>query len=329
MTTTFHTLPPAVVTQKHMRQIKIPQDLTPVADLIETCFAATLDEDGRRFIRQMRRAGQNKRGYQNFNRLSPSIKGHVWIEDGQIIGNLNLIPVVVRGKRAFLIVNVAVHPNFRRRGIANALTSAGLETAIASGGSEAWLQVDINNKSAQNLYNNFGFWEKARRTVWHSAGDFNSISIPPDIVISHRKRKDWRKQRRWLNQLYGPDVRWNLPLNIDLFAPNLLMQILRFASEYEYEQWSASKNGKWIGSVSWQSSYSQADKLWLAAPPEHRAEAITALLPHAVRTLNNRRKITPGRTFSINLLADDCPEALEAAGFQHHQTLIWMRKSLK
>lgn len=329
MTSTPHTLPDLSLVRTHMRPIKIPQDFTPVADLIEICFSTTLDEDGRRFIRQMRRAGQNPKDLQSFNRLSPSIKGYVWVEEGQIVGNLNLIPVVIRSRRSYLVVNVAVHPDHRRNGIANALTAAGLETASAAGAGEAWLQVDENNLTAQTLYENFGFDVRAVRTVWHSMDDFTISPTPLDIQVTHRRRSDWNKQKRWLNRLYNQDVRWNLPLNIAILAPQFIMGLLRFFSEYNYQQWSAIKDGEWLGSVTWQSSHSQADRLWLAAPPENRAAAITALLPFAVQSLRRERKTAPGRTLSVNFPAGDSEEAFKAAGFKPHQTLIWMSKSLR
>lgn len=311
-----------------MRPIQLPKDLRAVADLIELCFAPTLDEDGRRFIRQMRRAGQNARSYQNFHRLSPAIKGFVWEEGGQIIGNLNLIPVTVKKRRAYLVVNVAVHPNFRRRGIARALTAAGLAFAKQRGTAEAWLQVDQDNESAQHLYQSFGFTEQARRTVWHST-DSHDSHPPLTVRVTPRKRAEWKTQKYWLEQLYPLSVRWNLPINIDLFGSGLFTSLLRFLTEQNFQQWSAYKNGRWVGTLSWQSSYSQADWLWIAAPPENRYEAVSALLPNAIRDLRMHRKISANRTLAVNFPAGDAIAAFEAAGFEHHQTLIWMNKLLK
>lgn len=38
----------------HIRRFDIRRDLNMVADLVELCFADSLDADGRRYIRQMR-----------------------------------------------------------------------------------------------------------------------------------------------------------------------------------------------------------------------------------------------------------------------------------
>lgn len=329
MTATAKTLSGGASQPEQMRPLQLPQDLSAVANLIETCFAPTLDADGRRFIRQMRRAGQSARSYRNFHRLSPSIKGFVWVEDRQVVGNLNLIPVTVKGRRAFLIVNVAVHPDYRRQGIAHTLTAAGLQLAQERGVAEAWLQVDHRNSTAQHLYHNFGFEEQARRTVWHSQADAAGSKTPPGVRITKRKKADWNEQKLWLQALYSPKIRWNIPININLLAPGLLAALGRFMMEQQNRQWSAYKNGQWIGSVTWQKSFNQADWLWLAAPPENREEAITALLPNAIQDLRARHQITGHRAMAVNFPAGESTVAFESAGFHHHQTLIWMNKNLK
>ena len=42
-----------------LRPLNIMRDLPGVADLVEKCFADTMDADGRNYIQQMRRAGQD------------------------------------------------------------------------------------------------------------------------------------------------------------------------------------------------------------------------------------------------------------------------------
>ena len=42
-----------------LRPLNIVRDLPGVADLVEKCFADTMDAEGRNYIQQMRRAGQD------------------------------------------------------------------------------------------------------------------------------------------------------------------------------------------------------------------------------------------------------------------------------
>ena len=55
------------------------------------------------------------------------------------------------------IGTLAVHPDYRRCGIAARLLSLALETAAKSGYYNAFLEVRQQNNSAQSLYRRFGF----------------------------------------------------------------------------------------------------------------------------------------------------------------------------
>jgi len=311
----------------HLRPIRLPHDLTAVADLVELCFAATLDEDGRRFIRQMRRAGSSRSALSAMSSLPPSIKGYVWVEQGEIVGNLNLLPVRVRGQRAYLVANVSVHPDFRGRGIAHQMTQAAISLAEANRVRRMWLQVDQDNRIAQQLYKDYDFVERERRTLWHSRPDLGTVKIPPSVKVKPTRTADWREQRHWLNQLYGPGVRWNLPFRLGIYAPGLGGGFLRFFGEQKIRQWSAFHHGAWIGSLTWQSSYAMADWLWLAAPPEKRSLAILSLIPQAYKNLREANLLRPGRILAVNFPTGDSAETFEAIGFAHHNTLIWMERS--
>ena len=309
-------------TTPHLRPIKLPKDLTAVADLVELCFAETLDEDGRSFIRRMRQSAKSFRFLGASGRLSPSLTGYVWVQDERLVGNLSLIPVVAENKKSFLIANVAVHPEYRGRGIARRLTEAGLEFLRKKRVQTAWLQVHEGNQIAFNLYESFNFSEHARRTVWHSSPGLIAADLPEGYRITDRRWGDWGKQKAALKQLYPPRVRWNLALDIEMFAFGLVGGVWRGLSEHRTRQWSLRQGGKWVGSLCWQSTRLQADWLWLAAPPEQRETAISALLPHAVHERGARR------TLALNYPAGEHTEALEQAGFRPHQTLIWMRSEI-
>lgn len=314
---------PAIQSFPALRPVRFPQDLLPVADLIELCFADTLDADGRRFIRQLRQAAYPSKGRALLDQFSPALTGFVWEQDSRIIGNVSLIPIIVQTRRAYLLANVAVHPDERRRGIAHALTDSALDYAQQSGVRSVWLQVDDRNAEAQEIYRQFGFEERARRAVWHSGAFPAEISMPPSVSVTSRRKVDWEQQKHWLQQLFPSELRWNFPLSFSELAPGISGTLMRAFNLKRFDQWSAWRGGEWIGSLAWQSSPSQADWLWLAAPPEQRELAIIALLPYAQKALATRRKL------AVNHPAGEAAAAFETAGFHHHQTLIWMRKLFK
>src|SRR5512137_2528848 len=96
-----------------LRPLNILRDLPSVADLVETCFASTLDEDGHRFIQQMRRSGRDNAfirwAAQVVDTVSMPLSGFVWEEQGNLIGNVSLIPYHHNHHKYYLIANVAVH----------------------------------------------------------------------------------------------------------------------------------------------------------------------------------------------------------------------------
>jgi ribosomal-protein-alanine N-acetyltransferase len=65
------------------------------------------------------------------------------------------------------ILNLAVHPQLRRRGIARLLLAEGLAQARTLGAELAWLEVRPSNIAARALYESFGFREVGRRPRYY------------------------------------------------------------------------------------------------------------------------------------------------------------------
>jgi ribosomal protein S18 acetylase RimI-like enzyme len=91
--------------------------------------------------------------------LSPALRdimhGHIWEEDGQIVGFTNLSR---RGTTdVWYVAGVGVRPGYRRRGIARQLVSASLALIRERGGRIALLDVIEGNLPAYDLYRSVGF----------------------------------------------------------------------------------------------------------------------------------------------------------------------------
>jgi GNAT superfamily N-acetyltransferase len=307
----------------HLRPLDVSKDLWGVANLIELCFAATMDPDGREYLRQMREFAHEEISinWAGHAFTGPwSMSGYVWQENESIIGNLTLIPVYKQSQRVYLIANVAVHPDYRRRGIGRLLTQAAINHAREHGAASAWLQVRAENETAYRLYQSLGFIERARRDTWLGERALQTPPVDPEIKITPRRTREWPIEQAWLQQVYPPGVIWNLPLSINRLKPSLINNLYRFLLSEQAGHWSAHTPEELIGVASWEPSHSFSDNLWLAANQEHEERAIRALLPVV------RKSVVTRRPLAVNYPAGRANQAFLDAGFRLQQTLVWMEE---
>lgn len=318
LSTTIHPSDP-------IRKIDLARDLNPVADLIELCFPIHLDPDGQTYVKEMRKAARDMRlmGWlSNVSELEPMrSSGFVWEEDGRIVGNLSLIALRKNGRRVYLIANVAVHPDFRRHGIARKLTQHALAHLAQQRETEVWLQVRDDNPPAIDLYRSLGFKDQAARTTWRiRPADFKVglVTAQEGLSIRRRRPRDWEMQRSALEEAYPQAIRWNLPLNFHRFKPGIYQTIVNFMEGALIKHWGVCIEGKCSGVITWQKSDSYANNLWLAFP-EGREET---LLPFGLKHV--MRHAARNHPLSIDYPKRRCNQALGDMGFYEFRTLIWM-----
>jgi len=318
--------------QGKLRPIDVRRDLNPVADLMERCLADTLDPDGQRYLQQMRTAANNPSSLRWATMMSEGgtvpVSGYVWEEAGQVVGNLTLIPYYSLARRYFLVANVAVDPEYRRKGIATSLTMKAIEHARLRGAQAVWLHVRADNEGATRLYQTIGFIERAQRTtwIWDSASP-EKVTVPgvggaaptyPGISVQGRRSGDWRMQRTWLEATYPAELNWHLSLKHSTLRPDFFGFLNRFLNDLRVRQWSAWRRNALLGVLAWQSMSAYADSLWLATAPEYEESVVGALLAHA------RTQLSSHRPLSLDYPVDRAAAEIQAAGFRIHQTLIWM-----
>lgn len=315
--------PLAAAAPKQLRPLNISRDLFAVADLIELCFASTMDDEGKGYIRQMRRASHDMRflrwATSVVDTVSLPLTGYVWEEAGRIIGNISLIPFRRKGKRIFLIANVAVHPDHRRQGIARLLTLRAVENARQRHSDAIWLHVRDDNEAASALYRELGFEEKARRTTWLASPDASIEDRRLFGRVGPRRSADWALQRGWLERLYPETLSWYQSLPWDAFRPGVLGGLYRLVSDTAIRHWTLNKSGRLDAVLTWERSQGFADHLWLAFAMQTDPALITDLLMFARRQLSNRRRL------ALEFPAFVAHDAIRSAGFSPQRTLIWMK----
>lgn len=306
-----------------IRPLRSRSDLLAIADLVELCFAESMDPDGRDYLRYMRRLATNSFYTASENAITGSrlpVQGFLWEEDGKVVGNLTIIAFIQPGYRTYLIANVAVHPQYRRRGIARELTLKGLNFAFSHHAQTVWLHVRDDNLAAQDLYRSIGFIERVRRTTWQSETTRPRIKneIPKGMRITHLHRRDWPLISEWLNQSYPPEVTWNFRLEKERFKPGLISEFLRFLKDQRQVHIAGYKQNRLVGSIAWTPTCLHADMLWIASNPVFDEESIPLLLGQI------RRWVPASRPLSVNFPAGRAASLFEMCDFSKQNTLIWM-----
>ncbi len=145
-----------------IRPFDIGRDLRPVAELIADAFSTELDARGKAALREMRVmshiSGLLKLLNPGPSELDDVFGGFVWVDRGQIIGNVTVQRADKFGTR-WQIANVAVAPQHRGHGIARRLMRQALDHVEHSHGEWVVLQVYEHNKVAHGLYERLGFEE--------------------------------------------------------------------------------------------------------------------------------------------------------------------------
>ena len=321
---------PLLAKTPQMRPLNIMRDLSSVADLVEKCFADTMDAEGHNYLQQMRRAGQDhsflRWAGHAVETVSMPLSGYVWEESGEIIGNVSLIPYHHARKKIYLIANVAVRADHRKRGIGRALTAAAMEHARVRHSDETWLHVRDDNPGAINIYRSLGFVAITRRTTWQAQPDRPVTgtypaheALEPGITITKRAARDWDAQESWLRTQYPDLLSWYQPMPWMSLRPGLIPILYRFLSEFEVRHWVIRRNDTPQAVLSWMAGLGSANRLWIAIPPTGGEVLLTQLLLHVRRALVWRERT------SLDFPAGQYAGSIEAAGFHPHRTLVWMK----
>ena len=143
-----------------LRPLDILRDLSGISQLVGSVFADDITREGAQIQRDLFLLALASPFLWALGRISAEIRdafdGFVWVEDGRIVGNVTLTrddPA----RRVWSITNVAVHPTYRRRGIARTLMAAALDAVRQRGGGPVMLEVRADNVAAYRLYDGIGF----------------------------------------------------------------------------------------------------------------------------------------------------------------------------
>jgi ribosomal-protein-alanine N-acetyltransferase len=103
--------------------------------------------------------------------VKPESDWFVALEDGQVVGYVGVQQIV----EVAHLLNLAVHPARRHRGLGHELLGRALDTARSRGLPAITLEVRESNVDAQRLYSSAGFVSVGRRRRYYTDTDEDAV----------------------------------------------------------------------------------------------------------------------------------------------------------
>lgn len=307
-----------------LRSVSPARDTKQVAELIELAFAGQLDEAGRRFLRDMRAFGRaGWLGWLLGRLFLPAgsyPQGYVWEEeDGRVVGNASLTPVGGIGRR-WVLANVAVHPEFRRRGIARSLVQACLDHVRSRGGRKVVLQVRSGDGHAQALYSSLEFYPTSTRTRYVRSPYESRPDPPGGVPIQRRHPNQWEQHWALAKRVYPDGIIWPYPPAEAIFRPRAFGGILGTDDEYH---WVWSQEGRVAAGLTARRSFERGTwRLVLVVEEALRGLVERPLLMQGLSELKGH--VGAVLEYPVGLGED----AILSLSFRRDRTLTWMALNL-
>ena len=315
-----------------LQPIDLRRHIRGIADLIELSFASDMDAGGRSVIREMRFVSHFGLALPFLNAIGllqyPWLMGYAWVEGGKVVGCVNTQRASNQAG-AWLIANVAVHPNYRRRGIAWALMKSTLDLIRNQGGVTAMLQVDDDNLGAVELYRRLGFARFATQTAWARPALTPAPELPPtDLLIRPRRFEEWAEQMALATRVRPEGFLWNQPLRATDFSPSSMVALEHWLAAQTEEHWVAEdpQTHQMAGSLIVRINYPEGDRLILCAHPDYLGRVEKPLLAQGLQRVSQRPWVTRVEHPTEAAAAET---ALREFKFEPGRILRWMKLSLR
>lgn len=315
--------------------MNVGKDIPQVLALLNLVFSASLGGQERRRLRRMSLSQQPWIVLRLRQLVQGIVPGYVWEESGVIVGNASLLTTTIEGR--FLVANVAVHPDYRRQGIARTLMESLLDVVDEQGGREILLQVRQDNEAAIGLYESLGFATVGSMKSWYgSTSRPHRLPAPvsagsPDRAGDYTLRPlhgdEWKAAWRLDCHSVHPDLNWPEPLEEDAYRQGLWRRLLNLFTGRRFETWVAEDgHGQMAALATILSQWGRAHTLSLRVHPRCRGQVERLLLAKVLRRLQRlpRRKIRIEHPDGD----EDVETLLQQANFTPRRVLTTMRLTL-
>ncbi len=315
-----------------LQSTNLLRDLYQIAELIELCFGARLDASGMAAVREMKavaRLGPILGLLAALDRAGMGLgMGYVWRAEGRVVGNVSVYrgDVHPRLGSGYLIANVAVHPDYRRHGIARALMVAGMGLVRRQRGAWVALEVDADNEAALALYDDLAFERHETLDQWEAPHVLTPLPSGggPGWPVRRRRREVAAEADLIYNRARQGGMAWTRPIKrSDIYDMGALFGL---GQRIHWVQPAPDDPQRLLGAMWVEAGSLQQPRLSLFLDPELRDAAGRRALAARVLSSPGLR----GRTLRLETGSDDPPveEFLREAGFRKVRSLAQMRKLL-
>ncbi len=261
------------------------------------------------------------------------VPGFVWEEDGRIVGNATLLQSDLPGR--YLVANVAVHPDYRRRGIAKGLMDVILLHVTQLNGRRIMLQVDSDNESAVSLYLSLNFDILGTMNRWDASPERIRLISPAHfsgVPIDALLPRDWQAAYELDRRSVNPDLTWPVPPALDHYKIDIWRRLGDLLNGRHFEGWvyrtrnPASGKTFLAGLAVVTNDWGRPTWLRLRVDPDFDGHLKGALLSKALERLRRQRRAA----IRISHPAEDqlTNELLSEANFRLERSLSVMSLDL-
>ncbi len=307
-------------TGSRIRRFDPGRDLASLSNLIEVGFADNLDRSGRRMVRSLRVFGRLGwlGGLLSRWFLPPAAnpQGYVFEADGHVLGNASLLPVTGYPQR-WVMANVVVSPQERRKGIGRMLVTKSIDLAREKGAKEIILQVDKGNTAATSLYHSMDFNAAAPRTTWVGRTAKLNLGVSHPSPVRPRKQGEWQQQWQMARRLHPEGLLWPFPVSPGYFRERSWQQQLGLRLD---RHWVWPEGDRLVGMVSLRWALEPGTmRMILVVDHERRGKIEADLIAAAIREMGSVSEV-----IQLDYPSSVAGEVLETMGFIAKRHLVWM-----
>ena len=281
---------PSAGTREGLRPVDMSRDLPQVIELLRMVFGESLDGDGHQVFGDSGSPTVQGLVYRLHPAAARLSNGYVWEANGKIVGNATLL--TTRAWDRYLVANVAVHPAYRRQGIARRLMEAITTHVENRGGRVILLQVVKDNQSAIDLYKSLGYVSIANMATWYTSAS-RLREIQPvgrgeaEPAIELLSARDWREAYELDTAHVQADLNWPEPLQPDAYRRGIWHKFTDFLNARQSETWTTSDSrGRLTGLASIYGEWGRSYQLTLRVRPDWAGQLERPLLAKAIRRLH-------------------------------------------